>query len=115
MQRRVALAVTACAWLAAAGLPAHADPLDDSERGPPKGAMSCVHVQTEAPYRAYGYDHLVTIENGCDKPVRCTVKTDVNPEPSHVRVEPQKSETVLTFRGSPASTFKADVSCTFEP
>ena len=77
-------------------------------------AKSCVKWTTEARYRPYGYDHLVHLNNGCDKPARCHVKTNVNPEPAEVRVLPKQSATVVTFQGSPAREFTAEVSCALE-
>lgn len=85
--------------------------------GPPNapkdggGVPKCASVRSEARYGAYGYDHLVEIENSCERALQCTVKTDVNPEPTQVRVGPKEKATVLTFRGSPAREFKADVRC----
>jgi hypothetical protein len=77
-----------------------------------EGAKSaCVTVHAEAPYRGSGYDHLVKLENHCEKPVRCRVSSDVNPEPQEVTVPAKGRAEVLLWRGSPASTFKARVSC----
>jgi hypothetical protein len=63
----------------------------------------CVSVRTS--------DHLVHISNGCPKVVACRVTTSVNPEPIDVDVPPGTTADVLTFRGSPARTFEASVSC----
>jgi hypothetical protein len=68
-------------------------------------------VRAEAPYRGSGYDHLVKLSNGCEKPVKCHVSSDVNPEGASVTVPPKGHAEVLLWRGSPASTFKARVSC----
>ena len=83
---------------------------DDSER-PDAPKKSCVAVATSAPYVNYGYDHVVTLAAGCEKPQRCTVKTDVAPTPVTVELAATESKSVVTFRGSPSSEFKADVSC----
>lgn len=71
---------------------------------------ACVSFQTEARFRM-GYDHLVHITNQCTRPVQCTVRTNVNPSDIAVRVAAKTTETVLTFRGSPASSFRAEVHC----
>ena len=71
----------------------------------------CVQVRTSAPYRGLGYDHVVTIRNGCPAPVRCRIETNVNPDPIDVRVEANETKDVVTFRGSPARTFQARVQC----
>lgn len=75
------------------------------------GHPACVAVTAQARYGAYGYDHLVTLSNGCDRHADCTVRTDVNPEPIAVSLSAGQTEEVVTFRGSPASTFRATVRC----
>jgi hypothetical protein len=101
-----ALAVT----LALAGGAGTAVRADDSERpgAPPK---SCVAVATSAPNVNYGYDHVVTLAATCEKPQRCTVKTNVAPNPVTVELAATETKSVVTFRGSPSSEFKAEVSC----
>ena len=79
-----------------------------------KGAKKpggCVDVKTEASFATVGYDHIVTLTSGCKKPMVCSVKTDVNPDPSSLQLEPGATESVVTWRGSPAREFKASVSC----
>ncbi len=71
----------------------------------------CVTVTHSARWGAAGYDHRVRVANGCEHPVRCTVATNVNPDPSTIRVEPGQSEEVLTWRDSPAREFTPRVSC----
>jgi hypothetical protein len=68
----------------------------------------------EARYRGIGYEHLVHIGNACEKAADCRVTTDVNPEPIQVRVGKASTVTVITYRGSPASTFVANVQCALE-
>ena len=75
------------------------------------GKPNCVDVRTEARFRNYGYDHLVTVRNGCDQALTCDVATDVSPEPSRVTVQAHAEVEVLTFRGSPAREFSAKVEC----
>jgi hypothetical protein len=89
---------------------ASAQPLDDSERNP-GGTPKCVEVRAQALYRGYGYDHVVDIQNVCDKPVDCSVRTDVNPEVTNLTIPPHELRSVVTFRGSPAREFKPDVQC----
>src|SRR5262245_30522901 len=72
---------------------------------------ACVAIQAEAPYRGSGYDHIVKLESHCQKPVKCHVASDVNPEGVDVALAPKERTEVLLWRGSPASTFKARVSC----
>ena len=71
----------------------------------------CVYVRAEAPYRGSGYDHLVHLDNHCDKAAACHVSSDVNPDGEDTTVPPKSQTTVLLWRGSPASTFKAKVTC----
>ena len=72
----------------------------------------CVEVQAIARWAAAGYNHIVHIDNRCERRVRCSVATNVNPEPTTVEVAAGQSADVLTFRDSPASTFEPRVSCT---
>jgi hypothetical protein len=71
----------------------------------------CVHAKAEAPYRGYGYDHIVKLESQCQKTVVCSVSSDVRPDPVIVSLAPKARTEVLLWRGSPASTFKVRLSC----
>jgi hypothetical protein len=77
----------------------------------PKKPGGCVDVSTEAAFASVGYDHIVTLKSGCKKPMLCTVKTNVNPDAASVKLDPGESQSVVTWRGSPAREFTADVSC----
>ena len=74
-------------------------------------AAGCVHWETEARWSGYAYNHLVHLDSACEKTMRCSVTTDVNPDPVTAVVKPGKKETVTTFLGSPASEFSASVTC----
>ena len=91
------------------GQDSHAVADSPSDAGSPLPA--CIRVSSEARYRNYGYDHLVTIQNGCDRAASCEVSTDVNPDVIHVRVGAGEALEVVTFRGSPAYVFTARVRC----
>lgn len=71
----------------------------------------CVEVRAEARYGASGYNHIVHLRNGCDRPYLCSVATDVNPVAVDVTVPPHAEVEVLTFRGSPAYAFVPRVTC----
>ena len=73
--------------------------------------LSCVEYNAEARYSGVGYDHLVHISNHCERTVACEVSTNVNPDKMRVSVASKATETVLTWRGSPAREFAAAVSC----
>jgi hypothetical protein len=75
---------------------------------------TCIQVRASAPYGNAGYDHIVTLHNGCEKPAACRVSTNVNPDVVSVVLAPDEEKSVLTFRGSPARTFRAHVSCKLE-
>jgi hypothetical protein len=100
-----ALAGVAGLFVALAGSAARAAP----PSAPPP--LECVAVQTEASFATVGYDHLVHLTNNCKKATTCSVKTNVNPEAASVQLAPGESQTVVTWRGSPAREFTADVSC----
>jgi hypothetical protein len=80
--------------------------------GRERALPECVEWRKIVRYRNYGYDHIVEIHNACSQRAACVVKTDVNPEPIKVSVAPDESKEVLTFMGSPARVFEADVQCT---
>lgn len=75
---------------------------------------ACATYRTSAPYGATGYNHVVTITNGCTRSVTCTVTTDVNPDPIATdRLAPGASTDLTTFRNSPAYAFTATVRCRY--
>ena len=71
----------------------------------------CVAVRGDASFASVGYDHIVTLKSACKKRVTCSVKTDVNPEPASVELNPGEEKSVVTWRGSPARVFTPIVSC----
>lgn len=103
--RSLAVLAFALAWSAAAAR------ADDSEHPDGPAKKPCVSVSTSAPYVNYGYDHVVTLRSACEKPQRCTVKTDAAPSPVVVDLGASETKSIVTFRGSPAREFKAEVSC----
>lgn len=85
----------------------------DPHGGPAQSSLpACVAVKAESRYVPYGYNHVVTVTNGCTKAATCSVATDVNPKATSVELASGKGAEVLTFAGSPASTFTPRVSCT---
>jgi hypothetical protein len=100
---------------AALFLLAFADPVTreeaDAEEANSGTAAGCVHWETEARWSGYAYNHLVHLDSACQKTMRCSVTTDVNPDPVTAVLKPGKKETVTTFLGSPASEFSASVTC----
>jgi len=72
---------------------------------------ACIAVGVEARYVPYGYNHIVSLRNGCSRAAACTVATDVNPQPTSATVAAGSTVDVLTFSGSPAKTFTPRVSC----
>lgn len=79
------------------------------ETKPP--TVTCVSWTTQAKFVGVAYNHLVHLVNKCEHDVSCRIKTDVNPKEETVSIPAKKSRTHLTFRGSPAREFKADVTC----
>jgi hypothetical protein len=77
--------------------------------------LACVRFWTEARFAGVAYNHIVHVANGCSAPVSCAVTTSVNPEPQSVTVPSASKAEVVTFIGSPASTFTADVQCVRTP
>ena len=108
---RAASSLLALACLLAAALVdapegAHAQPAAAEGQRP-----ECVAVRAEARMQAYGFDHVVTVTNGCEAQVTCRVSSDVNPAPSTQRLDPRARVEVVLWRGSPARTFVPRVDC----
>lgn len=77
-------------------------------------AVGCVAIKSSAPYQAVGYGHLASVQNNCEKSVRCELWTDVDPQPRHVvELESKGSTTVAFRRDSPSREFRVQVSCQF--
>ena len=72
---------------------------------------ACVRWWPLTVHMGIGYNHVVGIENDCDRPAACVVSTDVAPDPIQATVSPRQKIELTTFRGSPASTFKPKVEC----
>jgi hypothetical protein len=87
------------------------DAIADDKRDGGASLPACISVATEARYVPYGYNHVVSVKNGCSKAATCTVATDVNPQATTVEVASASSVEVLTFTASPAQTFTARVAC----
>ncbi len=79
---------------------------------PPLGVASCAKVTAHARYEAYGYTHVIELQNTCDKPVICSVWTDVDPAKVTLRAEPGTTESLVTRKGSPARAVAAQSECT---
>ena len=99
-------------WAGLVGLAAGITAFPALANPPPSAAtVDCVVVRGEASFASVGYDHLVHLTNNCKKRAACSVKTDVNPDVAQVELAPGESQTLVTWRGSPAREFKPDVSC----
>jgi hypothetical protein len=75
------------------------------------GKAGCVDYHGSAPYKGFGYDHVVTLKSGCKVAMLCSVKTDVNPEAVSVQLAPGEETSVTTWHGSPAYAFTPYVTC----
>lgn len=76
-----------------------------------QGRLECVRVEAVARWGADAYNHFVVLRNDCGHRARCQVATDVNPQAQTVELNPGQTLEVITFRGSPASTFTPRVTC----
>jgi hypothetical protein len=72
----------------------------------------CITWRSQVVLALVGHNHVVVIENGCNKPATCVVSTDVAPDPIQATVPAKQKVELVTFRGSSSSTFKAKVDCT---
>jgi hypothetical protein len=75
---------------------------------------NCAQVTAGTRMEPFGFTHVVTLRNGCDKPVSCEVWTDVDPTPRQtLNAAPGESVDVVTRIGSPASAVTAFKECRF--
>jgi hypothetical protein len=86
--------------LGALAAPAHAE-----------DTPACVRWWGQTVRAGVGYNHVVGIENTCDRAAACVVSTDVAPDPIQATVSPKQKVELTTFRGSPSYAFKAKVTC----
>jgi hypothetical protein len=79
------------------------------------GIDQCAQVNAGVRMEAYGFTHVVSLRNRCEKPVSCEVWTDVDPTPHQIlRAGPGENDEVVTRRGSPAREVSAESSCHYE-
>jgi hypothetical protein len=101
----------------APGAPCHADgrPPPKRPKSSPSGIEQCAQVSASVRMEAYGFTHLVSLRNGCDRAVSCEVWTDVDPSPHHaLRAAPGETQELITRRGSPAREVSAGSSCHYD-
>lgn len=72
---------------------------------------TCHSVSGEARYLAYGYNHVVTVTNTCDRPLRCLVWTNVDADKKELVVAPKSTGESVVRVGSPAQAFAAQGVC----
>jgi hypothetical protein len=111
--RRTSLSVLTLLLLASGARAA-----DKAPKPPPyavaPSADTCAEVRGSARAEAYGYTHVVSLRNGCDRPVRCELWSDVDPEPRvRVEVAAGAATEVITRRGSPAREVVGHKKCSF--
>ncbi|MFT3926239.1 MAG: hypothetical protein QM778_27080 [Myxococcales bacterium] len=111
--RRLVVALLALGWSAAG----HAEDKPKPKPRPREaaGIEHCAVATGSVRMEAYGYMHVVTLRNGCDRPVTCEVWTDVDPAPRYtLHAAPGAVEEVITRRGSPAREVSAEASCHYD-
>jgi hypothetical protein len=110
----IALTLASALPSAPAGAEKPAPKPPSSAKAADKSAAGCTDVRASVISEAFGYKHVVTLRNGCDKPVECQVWTDVDPTPRHtLRAGKGEVAEIITRIGSPASDFKAFKECRF--
>jgi len=81
---------------------------------PTPASPACAEVSASARMQAYGYAHVVTLTNRCQRAVSCEVWTDVDPAPHYqLRAKPGDRVEVVTRNGSPARAVQAGTQCHF--
>ena len=120
MRRFPLAAVLVLSALSSFVAPLHSE-ARDKDKGKPKdppapvvvSADDCAQVKGSARYIGYGYTHVVTLKNTCNKAVACAVWTDVDPDRTTVQADAGQTAEVVTRRGSPSREVTAFKSCTF--
>lgn len=116
--RLLVLLGVSCACLVSDFTPplrAQPPPAKPAPRPLPKGPSACASVKGSVRSEAFGYKHVVTLFNGCDKPVECQVWTDVDPTPrQQLSAAPGETVEVITRIGSPAFEVTAHSECKFK-
>lgn len=75
---------------------------------------ACATVRAGVRMQAYGYAHVVTLANRCQRAVSCEVWTNVDPLPRYtLQAKPGESVEVITRNGSPAREVQAGKRCGF--
>jgi hypothetical protein len=82
-----------------------------ADAGAAPSLPACVQITASSRYVPYGYNHIVSVKNGCSKLAVCAVRTDVSPELIAVEVAPGVTSEVVTFVASPSQTFTPLVTC----
>ncbi len=72
----------------------------------------CVKYWGEARGQAYGFKHVVHLDNQCPKPASCDVSTDVSPEVQKVSLAKDERIEVVTYLESTVANFVPKVVCT---
>lgn len=112
LRARVATALVAIAVVTASAT-ARMNEASAADGGAPS-LPACVQVTANARYVPYGYNHIVSVKNGCSKIATCSVRTDVSPQVIPVEVAPGVTSEVVTFVASPAQAFTPLVTCTLK-
>jgi hypothetical protein len=109
------IVLAGCLWSGRASAEPKDKPKPVPEESASGGADACVEVKASARAEAYGYTHLVTLRNGCDKSVVCEVWTDVDPTPRYtLRARPGETDETRTRAGSPSREVNAQFACHYE-
>lgn len=79
-----------------------------------EGGIDCATVSASTRNQAYGYAHVVTLTNQCQRPVACEVWTNVDPTPRYtLQAKPGQSAEVTTRAGSPSRDVSAGKLCRY--
>jgi hypothetical protein len=77
-------------------------------------SATCVKWRPETVATGFGYNHVVVLDNTCDRAAVCKVSTNVAPDPIQATLASKEHVELTTFRGSPSYTFQARVDCTLQ-
>ena len=80
----------------------------------PGTELECASVTASVRLQAYGYAHVVTLANHCQRSVSCEVWTNVDPSPHlSLSAKPGQTAETVTRSGSPSRDVQAGKLCRF--
>lgn len=111
MSMKHRLTVVAAALVLVGALAVHERARAEPPPAEPAALPACVKLTGESRLAAYGFNHVVRVENACAQDADCLVATSVDPTPSALKVSARASAELVVRVGSPARVFTPIGTC----